>query len=164
MNEHPIDELCRLFFVDERGALLRKVRRGNQHVGVEASKMDRHGYKVVSINKRCFYVHRVVYAIHHLRWASSVIDHINGDRLDNRPENLREATVMINNQNRHKPSKMNVSGLLGVKTEKSSGRFKSYIRRDGRTKFLGSFATATEAHEAYIKARDQANALDQSKN
>lgn len=81
-----------------------------------------------------------------------VIDHINGDKLDNRQENLRPATVSQNGANVGKLS-TNKSGLKGV--VKHGNRFRAYIHKNRRTKYLGTFGSAEEAACEYdAKAKE----------
>ena len=58
------------------------------------------GYLIVKINKRCFKAHRVAWFLYYGEWPKIVIDHINGDRKDNRIENLRDVTHQENCLNR----------------------------------------------------------------
>lgn len=78
-----------------------------------------------------------------------VVDHINGDGLDNRRENLRLCTQMENMQNR-RMHKNNSAGLKGA--YKSGRRWVSRITAFGVKKELGIFDTAAEAHIAYVAA------------
>lgn len=73
-------------------------------------------------------------------------DHVNGNKLDNRRCNLRNAT---NSQNRHNvgPYKNNKFGLKGV--SKKRDKFQAQIMVNYVPKFLGSFDTPQQAHEAY---------------
>ena len=77
------------------------------------------------------------------------VDHINGDRLDNRRCNLRLATHAENCRNRKNHSN-NTSGFKGVHRQKN--RWRALIRVDGKSKFLGSFLTPEDAHAAYCAA------------
>lgn len=73
------------------------------------------------------------------------IDHINGDTLDNRIENLRLATPEQNSRNRKKFS-TNTTGVTGVYRKKQRNRWEASIHvGGGKQKFLGSFSTKAEA-------------------
>lgn len=77
------------------------------------------------------------------------VDHINGNRLDNRKENLRNCTKHENMRNRE-ASKSNSSGFKGVIFQK--GRYVARIGFGGKLYHLGRFSTAEEASEAYKNA------------
>jgi hypothetical protein len=78
-----------------------------------------------------------------------VVDHINGNGLDNRRSNLRLATVAENNRNANKSMKP-VSGLKGAYPIRD--RWRSYICIDRKQIYLGEYDTAREAHVAYCEA------------
>ncbi len=82
-----------------------------------------------------------------------VIDHINGNALDNRKRNLRECSLAENLRNR-KIHKNNRSGLKGVYCDqrRKDKPWKAQIRVDGKKVFLGSFAASAEAAAAYVTA------------
>jgi hypothetical protein len=80
-----------------------------------------------------------------------VVDHINGDGLDNRRQNLRIVTVAQNNLN-SRVRRDCVSGLKGALYDRRKDRYYSRIKADGRYVWLGYFSTAIEAAEAYAKA------------
>lgn len=73
-----------------------------------------------------------------------VVDHINGNTLDNRRENLRVCTQAENQKNK-KCYKNNKFGLKGVRYDKKKKKYSSNLR-------LGLFNTPEEAHEAYCRA------------
>ena len=79
-----------------------------------------------------------------------VVDHIDGDKLNNRLSNLRICTHSENMRNR-KMSFSNISGLKGVEPTKS-GTFRATIRVNKVIHRLGTFATAEAAHAAYCEA------------
>lgn len=70
-----------------------------------------------------------------------VLDHINGNTLDNRPENLRESNHIQNNQNRQ--------GVKGYYKTKR-GKFYAFIVSNGERHYLGSHATEEEARMTYL--------------
>ena len=75
---------------------------------------------------------------------SVCVDHINGDRLDNRKANLRVVSLSLNSSNRHVVKSS--TGFLGV--SEKSGRFIARARRDGYSAYIGSFDTPEEARAA----------------
>jgi hypothetical protein len=80
-----------------------------------------------------------------------IVDHENGDGLDNRRANLRLATHSQNNCN--KPKRKNTSSRYkGVYFDKRRERWLAYIRYNGKRTFLGTFKTEIEAAKAYDNA------------
>lgn len=80
----------------------------------------------------------------------SLVDHRNGDGLENRRNNLRLATCAGNNQNA-RIRRDNTSGLKGASWHKRCKRWQATISIDGNLKHLGYFATPELAHAAYAK-------------
>lgn len=77
------------------------------------------------------------------------IDHINGDKQDNRIENLRRATHSTNQVNtKDRPS---ASGIRGVRLVDKTGRWACRVYKDGAEIRVGTFATLEEATAAYRK-------------
>ena len=83
-----------------------------------------------------------------------LVDHINGDRLDNRRSNLRTATPSQNNANsRDRPRK---SGFRGVYPHRPTGRWIAQVSVAGRPQHLGIFDDPRDAARAYdLAAREQ---------
>jgi hypothetical protein len=79
------------------------------------------------------------------------VDHINGNRLDNRRENLRLCNSNGNNQNARLASH-NTSGYKGVSWCKKWKKFQVRIWLNNRQRYLGSFTSALEAAQAYDTA------------
>lgn len=91
--------------------------------------------------------YRVIFALVNGRWPKHQIDHINGNRSDDRPGNLREATPTENMRNRKK-QKNNSSGVCGVSFHVGRQKYEARIRADGVRKHLGMFRTLNEAVSA----------------
>ena len=79
------------------------------------------------------------------------VDHINGNRLDNRRSNLRWATPQQNLFNQKRNCK-NTSGFKGVTWSKSKNKFVAQIHHNSKGIFLGHFTDPKDAHEAYCEA------------
>ena len=81
--------------------------------GKEAGDVKSNGYKYVGLNGKRYLVHHIVYAMHHGEWPSEQIDHIDGNRINNKIENLRIAPQSINAKNQ-KLRENNKTGCMGV--------------------------------------------------
>lgn len=79
------------------------------------------------------------------------IDHINGDALDNRKENLRICTNQENCRNQRKTKLKRSSKYKGVSYNKNNRNYRAYIKHDGKHVNIGSFLNENDAAEAYNK-------------
>jgi len=104
-------------------------------------------YADAKIRMRMVSLHREVARLAGLD-VSGMIDHANGNSLDNRRSNLRPATACESNQNRRK-ARSNTSGFKGVSYHAQSGKYQVRIWADGKEYALGLYVTAEEAHDAY---------------
>ena len=100
------------------------------------------------------------YQAHQLAWLYMAgefpvldIDHINGDRLDNRFENLREVSRSINLQNSLVCRSDSAVPYRGV--SKNKHRFGARIVVEKVQHWLGTFDTPEEAHQAYLSAKEE---------
>ena len=104
---------------------------------------DGHGYYCGAVNYRCFKAHRIAWAIYHGEWPPMHIDHLNGDRSDNRIENLR-AVERVENQRNCKRHSTNTSGQMGVCWHARAGKWCAYIEDEKRI-HLGLFERKADA-------------------
>jgi len=111
------------------------------------------GYHNGSIKCKNYYAHRIIFSMVHGKKCLEEIDHINGDRSDNRIENLREVAHAENMKN-SKMQKHNVSGFSGVHYDSASGKWRASINVNGKAKKLGRFSIKSDA----IAARKEAEA------
>lgn len=99
------------------------------------------------LDRRSISIHRSILSAS----VGYVVDHINGDPLDNRKMNLRACLINENVRNR-KLNSDNKSGYKGVSKHRKTGKWQADIRLNNRTKYLGLFASAVEAALAYNSA------------
>lgn len=98
--------------------------------------------------KKRVYMHRFIMNLYD---NSLCVDHINGDTLDNRRENLRICTHSQNMRNR-RPSAKSTSGFKGVNWNKNSNKWEVRIKKDGKSIGVGYFNCLISAAKAYNEA------------
>jgi hypothetical protein len=113
---------------------------------------NRAGYKHGSVHQVRIMAHRAAWAVHHGKWPSGQIDHINGDPADNRIQNLRVVSQSENQRNK-RVRKDNTSGVPGVFWLKRIRRWQA-MAPDGHggAIYLGVFKTLEDAAEARARA------------
>jgi hypothetical protein len=119
--------------------------------GAVAGTVNSNGYRTVSLRSRIHFAHRLIWLYMTGEWPNGWVDHIDGDKLNNKWANLRDVTPQVNKQNLRKPHKDSSTGLLGAYRHRD--RFRSYIGLNGVQHWIGSFDTAEEAHQAYVEAK-----------
>jgi hypothetical protein len=83
---------------------------------------------------------------------TELVDHKDGDGLNNTRSNLRLATNGQNLANRRGPTRQSQSGVLGVCWDKSKQRWLVQISKDGKRVFMKRFITLREAQDAHRQA------------
>lgn len=121
-----------------------------QYAYKEISNICPNGYKRFTFTYkgkvRSFKLHRVAFLFETGRWPSQYVDHINGNKLDNRFINLREVNAQQNTWNRATP-RTSKTGHKGVDIVK--GKFRARGFKNGERVVLGTFPTKEEAIKAY---------------
>ena len=158
MNAKNVITHCELLslldYDPETGDFKNKVSRPPRgKIGDIAGCLQVNGYWSISIRQKLYLAHRLAWFFSYGEWPSEV-DHINGNRIDNRLCNLRDVTRSQNAQNIDK-KKHNKSGHKGVYWDKKNLKWFSYINIDRRMIFLGRFI---DLHEA-VKARKEAELI-----
>ncbi len=133
--------------VSERGA-----RQSNgKCAGRSAIYAHVSGYKAIALMGVAFLAHRAAWALHYGQWPCGQIDHINGDRQDNRIINLRVVDQIGNSRNAARP-RTNKTGVPGVFYEARAKRWKAYIGVNRKRVDLGSHPSL----ESAVRARKNA--------
>lgn len=105
---------------------------------------DLAGYYHGDVLGRKFRAHRIAWVVHHGSWPDGDIDHINGDRGDNKAKNLRDVTTSQNSRNSKKYS-TNKSGVNGVSWNTQKKKWRAEMRLKNKLHFLGYFANINDA-------------------
>lgn len=110
------------------------------------------GYARIVIQKKIYLAHRLAWLYIHGRWPEFQIDHINGNKSDNRLSNLREATQAQNCQN-YGAKKTSKSGIKGVFWHKQCRKWTAQIKVGYKAIHLGLFDSLSDAKDARIEAQ-----------
>lgn len=156
--QHATPERVRelLSYCPETGRLTWRVRAGRVSAGDPVRAIRRDGYLSVRIDGLPNMAHRVAWVHFYGHWPSHTLDHINGDKTDNRIANLRDVPHALNMHNQRAAAGHNKgSSMLGAHWHKKDQRWRSNITVGGITRHLGYFDTEQQAHEAYIAAKRQ---------
>ena len=135
----PISQLRELVHYDPLTGIL--TRRED---GAELGYQDKTGYRNVRLLGHTLGVHRVIWAVTHGYWPHIQIDHKDGDKINNRYHNLREATPSQQIQHQNLRSQ-NTSGVKGVSWHKDREKWRARVRHDGTEHHFGYFDTIEEA-------------------
>ena len=150
------EELKELFEYKD-GHLLAKVKYyPNTRIGVPIGGINALGYVQTSVHNKKYYLHRLIFLYHHGFLPESV-DHVDGDRSNNRIENLRAASLHQNNYNVKTP-KTNKSGVKNVHWNKKNNNWNVTLAANNKSMYFGSFddlelaaLVAEEARNLYHK-------------
>lgn len=122
--------------------------------GREAGAIEAGGYRVIKIKGRTFKAHRLAWLLHYGEWPSQRIDHIDGDKSNNRVNNLRLATQQQNMMNQ-RPKATNLNGYKGITYQKSHQSWLAQLTVAGKNLNLGRYKDPADAARAYdAKAKE----------
>lgn len=135
------------------GIFLWKVdRRYAVKAGDVAGCVQPSGYRYIQINRRAFRAPRLAWLFVHGVWPTHQIDHINGQKDDNRIANLRDVTAQQNSCNTvYRRAK--TSAFTGV-SKRRNGKWVAHLNRGNKSFAVGTFDSEEAAHQAYVAARD----------
>lgn len=152
-----VEELRENFrYNPETGELWRLWKSRRRKGDLEAricGSLNAKGYRITMFKGNRIKVHRLVWALVHGEWPPDCLDHINGNRADNRIENLRVVTNYQNSLNAK--TRVGVSGVKGVTWDKRKRKWDAVIRANGKKNRVGRFKSLEDAVIAMRLARER---------
>ena len=150
----PLAVLREMFRYDpDTGAIWNLVSRTRRRSGERAESVDAAGYFTVSVRGAVLKAARVAWYLHYGKEPTAFVDHIDGNKQNNRILNLRDATHILNTYNRAVASHSK-SRIKGVHRRKDNGLWRAYISANGKRVSLGQYKTKTDAADALRKQRN----------
>ena len=129
-------------------------RWNTRYANKPAGGFDGHKYVQVRVNGKKELAHRVAWFLSYGEWPAEHIDHVNGNRSDNRLSNLRVVSCAENAKNRSLTTQ-NSSGVVGVAWNNAKSVWQSQITVGGKQIHLGSFADFQSAVVARRNAEEE---------
>ena len=149
--------LRELLHYDPMTGVFTRSEKSNRRVVIGAvASFNKNGrYARVCVNNQRYYAHRLAWLYMYGAWPEDglQIDHIDGDKNNNKIANLRAATPSANSQNERKARPNSTSKLLGVHWSKNVSKWTAQIKIGPLHKCLGYFDDPVVAHNAYIAAK-----------
>jgi hypothetical protein len=144
-----LDKINEYFEYKDGELFWKKIKSNRVKVGGRAGYM-RKGYLNVGFETKEYPLHHIVFFMFK-GYFPKLIDHIDGNRINNKIENLREATLNENARNCKRPSH-NTSGYKGVCWSKKDKKWQANITLNNKLLFLGLFKEKENAYQAYCHA------------
>jgi hypothetical protein len=145
-------DLHNIFYYKD-GSLYWKISKSKVTKDKKAGWIQKNGYDKVELFGQTYCQHRVIFLMHH-GYLPKVVDHIDGNKHNNKIENLRAADHSKNTLYSRKNSR-NTSGVKGVHFCKQSRKWKARICIDGKRKLLGLFNDLELAELVMMEAREK---------
>lgn len=131
----------------DTGIFIRKVISTRNKIGDIAGGINSNKYIEIRVKGKKYKAHRLAWLYEFGEWPRGQIDHIDGDRSNNRIINLRTVNPRGNSQNRE----IHRNGhLVGTNWAAHANKWMARIKIDGKTKYLGYYDTQELAHDAYL--------------
>lgn len=148
------ERLKELFIYDRETGIFTRIKTTSSMAvkGYAAGSVNSCGYLRICVDGKEYFSHRLAWLYEFGEFPSGLVDHINGDRKDNRISNLRQASLSQNGFNRGiQPT--NTSGVKGISWCKRRGQWRAIIMCQGKSIHVGYFKEKGRAAEAICKAR-----------
>lgn len=124
---------------------------GNSRVGTIAGHLSKLGYWIITYKRQPLKSHRIVFWKLH-GFLPDVIDHVDGNKANNRPNNLRESNTTENGHNRIEHRR---GSKLGTSYRKDNKKWVAQCWVQGKKVYLGQFNTREDAEYAYRKFKGE---------
>ena len=118
--------------------------KAGKEAGSNSKRKRSTPYFIISIQGHRYMAHRLAWAMYYGEWPDGEIDHLDGDGLNNRIENLRVVSAKMNRRNMKRHSR-NKSGMSGVYWGGHVNKWYAQLFVGGKSKHLGCFDTFEEA-------------------
>lgn len=137
--------------IDSNGILWWRKRKSGRFFNCPAGSNTAEGYLAVQINGTKYKAHTLAFVLYYGRWPEfgKVINHLNGDRKDNRKCNLQETSHQDNIRHRISTPENNTSGVRGVSWSKLHQKWRPKLVHNGKSYYNGLYDSIEKAALVY---------------
>lgn len=154
MNKKEVEEYI---IYDPIGGSFERIKcHHSRYLGKIKGNVTQNGYLEICFNGVKMSTHKLAWLLYYGEFPEHYIDHIDGDKQNNRIDNLRKSNPSLNQKNRGR-NKNNSTGYNGV--YKSGNKFRARVKVNGKLINLGTFDTVEQAAECRMKY-NQENGFD----
>jgi len=156
LNKLPdLSMLKKVFNYDPiTGEFTKLITTGNSKKGRSSGSVGTDGYLILCFDSKRYSAHRVAWLMYYGHEPKQFIDHINGNRLDNRISNLRDVSSRENSRNN---KKTRLGKLHNVHYSKSRKRWVASIYFQDKDVTIGRYNTEEEAHKNVLLFEEKHN-------
>lgn len=152
------ERLKELFNYDQETGLFTWIAKSRTIGGLKAGSLtgqtpNSNGYLRISVDSKRDYAHRMAWLYVYGDYPKFDIDHINGNRSDNRIVNLRDVPHIVNSQNLRSATKTNTIGYMGITWSNYAKAWSSAVTVNGKRIHIGYFKDPEKAHQAYLSLK-----------
>ena len=150
-----IDRLLQVLNYDYETGVFTWMESGRgkyKRAGAPAGAATRYGYLTVCVDGTIHLAHRLAWFYMTGAWPLHEIDHIDGNKINNKFSNLRDVARGVNQQNIRIARADSKTGVLGVSPTKN-GKFVAVVQLAGKQNYLGYYDTIEQASSAYLEAK-----------
>jgi hypothetical protein len=134
-----------------------KRKRRGINTNISLGSDNGFGYLRITVLGKSYYAHRLAWFYVYGYMPKHQIDHINGNKSDNRISNLRDIPLKANAQNKIKCQKNSDSKILGVSWHKKAKKWQAHVCVYKERKYLGLFKDIKDAEIAYLNEKEKIN-------
>ena len=140
-TQEQMDLMKERYEVSGKGLVVKAKYHKSPEVGEEAGSLSGDGYLHVWVKRRNFKLHHTVWFLTHGSWPEMPTDHINGDKENNHPDNLRLVSNAENGRGSRKAKQGKTSKYRGVCYNKAKGKYEAGTHET----YAGRYETEEEA-------------------
>lgn len=140
-----------VLYEPDTGIFRRVKNSGGVKSGSVSGTIGSHGYLTVSVCGKNYLAHRLAILDQTGDWPLDIVDHVDGDKTNNRYNNLRQCSKSENGYNmKRRPSR---SGIKSVEWHEGAGKWRVRMEAGGKRHHIGFFSSLADAERSAIEAR-----------